>query len=506
MFGSTSLEVATGLIFIFLLLSSLVTALGEIIANALNSRAKCLWQGVAALLEDSADPAKTQAPWTTKLYAHPIMRPLFPLAAQGQESTLGPKGKGPSYLPANSFAAALLEITGVTNPAVNDWQRKLQARLAVVSGGDGSAAAVRQVVEALGNEMATGLDGARLKADLEAVAAHWPAGTDPGVGVRLSVIADQIPAGGLSFVQGPLRELAKNSSPSELAEIIRQIPTAEPESAVMRDGLLALLPQLQADPAALATAKTFADGMAGQQARRALARLDNRDLRGALLTLFTQAQGDIQKFETNIQDWFDQSMDRVQGWYKRKNIWVNLVTAALLTILMNVDALVVLRHLCADPALRQSLLSQAQSDEANRPVPLSAPSEPAGAAPLPGAALNQAAGNFSSLRGQLLDLGLPIGWNTAVAPPAGPAAELRPADNLFSEYRALPDWQGLFGLQSGEWVRLGLTLRFHFFGWLITVIAASLGAPFWFDLLNKFMNVRAAGKPPKRRATPKLSV
>ena len=30
------------------------------------------------------------------------------------------------------------------------------------------------------------------------------------------------------------------------------------------------------------------------------------------------------------------------------------------------------------------------------------------------------------------------------------------------------------------------------FGWLITAIALSLGAPFWFDLLNKFMKLRSS--------------
>jgi hypothetical protein len=34
-------------------------------------------------------------------------------------------------------------------------------------------------------------------------------------------------------------------------------------------------------------------------------------------------------------------------------------------------------------------------------------------------------------------------------------------------------------------------------GWLITAFAVSLGAPFWFDLLNKFINVRASGKAPE---------
>ena len=33
-------------------------------------------------------------------------------------------------------------------------------------------------------------------------------------------------------------------------------------------------------------------------------------------------------------------------------------------------------------------------------------------------------------------------------------------------------------------------------GWLLTVLAISLGAPFWSDMLNKFVNVRFAGRSP----------
>ena len=38
----------------------------------------------------------------------------------------------------------------------------------------------------------------------------------------------------------------------------------------------------------------------------------------------------------------------------------------------------------------------------------------------------------------------------------------------------------------------------HFLGWLLTAAALSLGAPFWFDLLNKFINLRGAGQKPAR--------
>jgi len=37
-------------------------------------------------------------------------------------------------------------------------------------------------------------------------------------------------------------------------------------------------------------------------------------------------------------------------------------------------------------------------------------------------------------------------------------------------------------------------------GWAITAVAISLGAPFWFDLLNKIMNIRNAGKSPDEAA------
>jgi hypothetical protein len=35
-------------------------------------------------------------------------------------------------------------------------------------------------------------------------------------------------------------------------------------------------------------------------------------------------------------------------------------------------------------------------------------------------------------------------------------------------------------------------------GWLLTAAALTLGAPFWFDLLQKFVNIRGAGGKPRR--------
>ena len=34
-------------------------------------------------------------------------------------------------------------------------------------------------------------------------------------------------------------------------------------------------------------------------------------------------------------------------------------------------------------------------------------------------------------------------------------------------------------------------------GWLITTLALYLGAPFWFEMINKFINLRGTGKKPE---------
>jgi len=514
MFGSTSLEVATGLVFIFLLISLMVTAVGEIIANLINARAKCLWKGVAAILENSATQVAGKNPWTVMLYAHPIMRPLFPLETQGKEAEIGPKGQGPSYIPPASFAAALLEITDITSAAVNGWQHTLQQRLEAIPTGDGSAAAALQAVKGVADEITGSLEGTQLKADLEKVAAQWQtAGApDSGAGASLERIAGQIAGGLLDPVRQQLLDAAKAPDLATVRNIIGLIPVGGGGvgSASVRNGLLTLLSRLEADPTALATAKMFANGIVADHARQALAKLDNSDLRGALQTLLNQAQGDVEKLKVNVESWFNHSMDRVQGWYKRKTMWVQVAVAAVLTIFMNVDTLVVLRHLCADPALRQSVLAQAEAVEKNPPAAVAAPeasaatpAEPEAPAPATspspaaGKTVTRAMGDSQSLRRQLLDLGLPIGWGLASTPKnAGAATEKTPAGGAAEEYRTAPE---LGPLLHGEgWGRLGLTIRFHLLGWLLTIVAASLGAPFWFDVLKNFMNIRSAGKPPEK--------
>ena len=68
----------------------------------------------------------------------------------------------------------------------------------------------------------------------------------------------------------------------------------------------------------------------------------------------------------------------------------------------------------------------------------------------------------------LYALRLPIGWSDVVA----------------GNWPAGNEW-------GGVWRRTVASL----FGWLLTAFAVSLGAPFWFDALNKIMVIRSTVKP-----------
>src|SRR3954470_14733279 len=93
LFGSTTLEVAIGMIFIFLLLSLVCSTVGEYIEAIVNNRAKYLRQGITLLLNESRGGGVDLA---QRLYDHGLVRPLYRNS-----------DKPPSYIPSRTFALAL---------------------------------------------------------------------------------------------------------------------------------------------------------------------------------------------------------------------------------------------------------------------------------------------------------------------------------------------------------------------------------------------------------------
>ena len=92
---------------------------------------------------------------------------------------------------------------------------------------------------------------------------------------------------------------------------------------------------------------------------------------------------------------------------------------------------------------------------------------------------------FTAVQAQLTHLNLPVGWVRA----ASAQSEIANRQVVPKDASTLCD-----------------TVTFHLLGWLITALAATLGAPFWFDTLNRFISIRSAGKAPEEKPKPPKDV
>jgi len=169
--------------------------------------------------------------------------------------------------------------------------------------------------------------------------------------------------------------------------------------------------------------------------------------------------------ETQLAEWYDQVMERVSGAYKRTTQWWILVLAAVLTIVMNASTVKLAENLWQNPTTRAYVVERARARlEQGPPLETVEYTEPDNSKPT-----------------------APIESDTTKSPNSVLAEEQALLGDLFG-------WSGeLAALRSQGWVTWSLL---HLLGWFLTALAVSLGAPFWFDTLSRFMNLRAAGKPP----------
>jgi hypothetical protein len=285
MFSFAALEVALGLIFVYLLLSLACTALNETVSSLLSWRAKFLRQGIANLL-DPADYSNGMQ-LASKLYAHPLVNGLI------RPFPPGGRARYPSYIPSRTFVSALLDF-------------------------DASGAA--HSVEAA----------------------------------------------------------------------IDKVPSAQ--------------------------AKT------------------------ALHALYARAEGDVVQFTRSVEQWFDDAMERVSGWYRRRVQLMMWVFAALIVIPLNVDTLRIAQNLWSEDTVRAAVVARADAAQ--------------------GGDINEFAKNVDAID----QLEIPIGWGV----------EDRPSG-------------------TSDWLLVAL---FKAIGLVLTAAALTLGAPFWFDMLSKVARIRSGGAPP----------
>ena len=169
------------------------------------------------------------------------------------------------------------------------------------------------------------------------------------------------------------------------------------------------------------------------------AQLDN-GTRAVFLSLLNDTAEDLKAARQGVEQWFDESMQRVSEWYRiRTQIWL-VVIAAIVVCVTNCDTITIARSFAQSPELRMAVVDAAKLELAS--------GEP------------NTAASPADLIGRVTSLELPVGWR---------------------------QWRkGFEATFSFEVVIVKL------FGLLLTTIAVSLGAPFWFDMLRKLVRVKSS--------------
>lgn len=198
------------------------------------------------------------------------------------------------------------------------------------------------------------------------------------------------------------------------------------------------------------TAAVLSAGASAASATRSLDELVEElpagDLKEVVLRLRNEVGDDLDELRKRVERWYDNTMERVSGWYKRRvQIALALIGLAF-AIALNADTINIARTLWENATVRSAVIAEAdriaQSDE-------------------PAADLGEVAEQVQQIKA----LDIPLGWKLEKDDP-----------------RDLP---------HGAWPWATKVV-----GILLTALAVMLGAPFWFDLLSKVARLRTSGAPP----------
>ena len=78
-------------------------------------------------------------------------------------------------------------------------------------------------------------------------------------------------------------------------------------------------------------------------------------LQPSLEALAKNAGDDVSRFRASVEQWYDDHMDRVSGWYKRHVATITLVAGAILVVLVNINALTIGRTLYTESTVSTAI-------------------------------------------------------------------------------------------------------------------------------------------------------
>jgi hypothetical protein len=235
-----------------------------------------------------------------------------------------------------------------------------------------------------------------------------------------------------------IRALSQNDRPTCLASYI----PASVFAAALCEVLLA-----QGNP----------DGLARYGPGEAIASLPQElTIKRILSAAWQRARGDRVEFEREIGKYFDMSMDRVSGWYKRHTQVRSLCIGLVLALTLNIDAVHIASALWSNHALAATV-----ADGGQKMADHYAAADP----------LTPQKGTSQNANGTALPPELPVGW---------PAR-----------------WSTEPSVHSSAWHWWATAL-----GIVIMALSCLVGAPMWYQLLSMLLPLRAAGAVPARGPTP----
>lgn len=453
------IEVAIGVIFAWLLISIATMQVQEIIARLLKKRARDLEMAIGNLL---ANPEMLK-----EFYEHPLIESLKePLSAKKAQKAATVKDKPtlnllekwrkmrtsnlPSYIPPETFSTVLFDIVtkaGTESSPIQTTLKDLHAKVDALSDPNAKAA---------------------IKAGLERAS-------------QLGQIAATTQVG--EAVQKEIKKELKK----QVQELHKKYEKQIPQIDELRTRIEAAIDDPMVDWQKLFTSDLFVNRI--DTGIKAL--LDNknssslgtslRSLLAGINEYASEADHALAVGRTNVETWFDNSMDRLSGWYRRWAQKIAFIIALVIAVAFNVDSIYIAQELWRNPAMREA--TSAYIDDF---VAKNTPSETATAGTEANTDTNAATAsqlnpsdiNLGEIRMQLETIAYPTGWNQL--PQEKESAANKPTSSLF-------------------WL-------IKLFGWLITAGAAMQGAPFWFDLLKKLVNVRSTGINPTEKEQEKGTV
>ncbi|MFT4114174.1 hypothetical protein [Silvibacterium sp.] len=210
--------------------------------------------------------------------------------------------------------------------------------------------------------------------------------------------------------------------------------------------------------------------MCGAPVRSLVAKIENRDLKRRLEAVLAGTEQHVSASTLALEQWYDGTMDRINGLYKQNTQTVLLYIGMALAVLCNANLFSITKDLWSSEDARTVLTTTAQMYSCKDA----------------GGCSEQ---DYQQARRDLtgtLESYIPVGYHHT-------GAYWEHVGDVFTHEAR---WKIRLGILWG-WV---LNLA----GWGLTGIAVSLGAPFWFDAVNKLVNIRLAGDKPPRTEPPAI--